>query len=184
MAKQAESYNPSYVYVRATHGKDGRAINTALTRRELTAAFVARFHSKYQKAPNCWLWTAGKFAKGYGMVNLGRWADGSQHTTYAHRVAYVLTHGDIPQGAVVMHSCDVPACVNPAHLSLGTQADNLQDASRKGRLPKTRLSLRRLSDADVTAIRSSTLTGAALARRLKVSAVTISLIRRGLRRVA
>ena len=126
-----ESYNTSNVNVRPAHQR-------GLSRREFSHAFVARFHTKYQKADGCWLWQAGKYPRGYGMVNVGRDRLGFQFTSYAHRVAYVLAHGDIPEGGVVMHSCDVPACVNPAHLKLGTQADNLRDASLKGRLPKTR----------------------------------------------
>jgi hypothetical protein len=72
------------------------------------------------------------------MVNLGRFADGRQQTEYAHRVAYVLYKGDITQGRVVMHSCDNTSCVNPDHLSLGTQGDNIRDCVEKGRMPKTR----------------------------------------------
>jgi hypothetical protein len=106
----------------------------ALGRRDLTPKTVARFHQKYQIQSGCWPWMAGKFPTGYGMVNLGRYADGRQHTTYAHRVAFVLAHGDIPSGPhVVMHTCDDRGCVNPAHLQLGSQADNLRDAAKKGR---------------------------------------------------
>src|SRR5690242_7834557 len=104
----------------------------------MTSAFIARFHTKYQTSDGCWLWTAGKYPRGYGMVNLGRFVDGRQHTEYAHRVAYVIATGDIPDGFVVMHTCDVPACVNPAHLVLGTQAENLADCRAKGRQPKPR----------------------------------------------
>lgn len=111
----------------------GRRNYAALTRREVPRTFIARFHTKYQIADGCWLWRAGKFAKGYGMVNLGRDACGTQHTDYAHRVAYVIAKGDIPEGMVVRHSCDTPACVNPDHLKLGTQGDNVQDASVQGK---------------------------------------------------
>ena len=72
------------------------------------------------------------------MVNLGRDMRGKQFTTYAHRVAYVVAKGPIPAGLAVMHTCDVPPCVNPAHLVLGTQGDNIRDCCAKGRQPKTR----------------------------------------------
>lgn len=112
-----------------------------LTACDIPAATVARFHAKYKADPlGCWLWTGAKIYDGYGIVNLGR-EDGRQRTIYAHRIAYVLAHGPIPAGkpvAVVMHSCDNPSCVNPAHLALGTQRENLMDASSKGRLANRR----------------------------------------------
>lgn len=137
-AKQAESYNPSTVNVSIIHPRQVRDFYVGLERNEIPRGFIPRFHTKYTKADGCWLWQAGKFRRGYGMVNLGRFANGKQHTEYAHRVAYVLAKGDIPDGQVVMHSCDVVGCVNPAHLTLGTQADNLRDCREKGRMPSTR----------------------------------------------
>lgn len=139
-ATLAESNNPcdEKLPVRPLLRRDGRRNKAVLCRREIPRAFIARFHTKYQRGAGCWLWTSGAFKHGYGMVNLGRFADGRQQTTYAHRVAYVLAHGDIPQGMVVMHSCDTPACVNPAHLSLGDQGDNIRDCFARGRHPGKR----------------------------------------------
>lgn len=78
--------------------------------------------------PDCWLWQGVHDRRGYGRVHvLGR-----QHG--AHRIAWRLTCGPIPQGLGVLHKCDVPACCNPAHLFLGTQRDNMQDAAAKGRI--------------------------------------------------
>lgn len=52
----------------------------------------------------------------------------------SHRVSYEIFNGSIPDGMVVMHMCDMPACVNPSHLMCGTQGDNMRDAFRKGRM--------------------------------------------------
>ena len=105
------------------------------TRLVLTPRIVARFLSKVQQGnpDQCWPWMAGKFSKGYGQFNAGRDATGRQDTRYAHRVAYQIATGIDPVDVVVMHSCDNPPCCNPAHLSLGTSADNIADAVRKGK---------------------------------------------------
>ena len=55
-----------------------------------------------------------------------------------HKAAYMAYHGDIPEGMVVMHKCDIRLCINPDHLMLGTCADNNRDCSRKGRTPDRR----------------------------------------------
>lgn len=76
---------------------------------------------------DCWLWQAGKFDSGYGQMHY----EGKNQL--AHRASYQMYKGPIPEGLVVMHSCDVRLCVNPNHLSVGTQKDNIQDCRDKGR---------------------------------------------------
>jgi hypothetical protein len=89
---------------------------------------VERFWEKVQKTDGCWPW-AGVTARstGYGYI----WAHGRMN--YAHRTAWLLTHGPILEGLWVLHHCDVPACCNPAHLFLGTHSDNMRDMNAKGR---------------------------------------------------
>jgi len=80
----------------------------------------------------CWIFTGKARLREYGSV-AGR-KNGKPWPQYAHRLAWELTHGPIPEGLSVLHKCDVPLCCNPDHLFLGTQADNVHDAQRKGRL--------------------------------------------------
>jgi hypothetical protein len=69
----------------------------------------------------CWLWTRGKNGFGYGYVRIG------YRTVGAHRASYEAFIGPIPAGLRVCHKCDIPACINPDHLFLGTSSDNLND---------------------------------------------------------
>ena len=94
-----------------------------------------RFWDQVQRgAPGeCWLWTGKKIRGGYGDHVAS--VDGRWKHTIAHRFAWAEANGPIPVGLLVLHRCDVPACVNPAHLFLGTQQDNMNDQAAKGRRP-------------------------------------------------
>lgn len=89
-----------------------------------------RFLRKIDKTEDCWVWLGNKSRSGYGSIQEG--GKGSR-TVAAHRLSYEMHKGPIPDGLVVMHSCDNPACVNPDHLSLGTFKDNTADMIAKGR---------------------------------------------------
>jgi hypothetical protein len=75
----------------------------------------------------CIEWTRAKNNMGYGMLRI------HNKGKLAHRISYERSVGPIPEGMNVLHSCDNPACLNPDHLFLGTQRDNIQDCVRKGR---------------------------------------------------
>lgn len=86
----------------------------------------------------CWVWNKAVNACGYGILKRG----------LAHRVSYTVFKGVIPNGMCVLHSCDVPSCVNPNHLFIGTHTDNMRDRSNKGRG-----NLEKLSKSQVDEIR-------------------------------
>lgn len=178
VAKGSGSGNTGYANVRPAHRRDGCRNKSALNRRDLTPSVVARFHTKYEQAEGCWLWRAGHYKNGYGQFMLYRYPD-SQVNTQAHRVAYVVWKGNIPRGRVVMHTCDVPACVNPAHLQLGDQADNIADAARKGRYKAPKPWLQKVTDEQVREIRVSKEKSVRLAERYGVTLACISRIRHG-----
>lgn len=80
----------------------------------------------------CWLWVGANDAGfGYGKIYFTRGK--SRKYRYAHRASWEISYGPISDETKVLHKCDVPSCVNPAHLFTGTQGDNVRDAIRKGR---------------------------------------------------
>lgn len=89
-----------------------------------------RFWAKVEKRgpDDCWQWQGSLDRKGYGVIKVGK-----GKIARAHRVSWILAYGDIDDTLFIMHSCDNPGCVNPAHMSLGTCADNLKDMRDKGR---------------------------------------------------
>ena len=105
----------------------------------------------------CWLWTGCIDNKGYGMIGVGRRIDGMVRS---HRVAYELHNGAIPKGkghngTCVCHKCDNPLCVNPAHLFIGSNFDNVADRVAKGRSSSGETHCcAKLTDAQVAQIRS------------------------------
>lgn len=88
---------------------------------------VARFWEKVTRTDGCWLWTEWCNHDGYGRF----WAYGKLVT--ASRFVYEITYGPIPEGMNVLHHCDMPPCVRPEHLYLGTQAKNMADMRERGR---------------------------------------------------
>lgn len=93
------------------------------------ARLPARFSARVDKrgADDCWLWKGRRDANGYGVIDI------NHRPQLAHRVAYFLAKPNADQSLMVCHSCDNPPCCNPAHLWLGTQADNTADMDSKGR---------------------------------------------------
>ncbi|GAA5503123.1 hypothetical protein Dxin01_02872 [Deinococcus xinjiangensis] len=145
---------------------------------------IARMDAKTDRSPSeepykgsgCHVWT-GAASNGYGQVSV------QGEKVGAHRMALAIETGTF--GEQAMHTCDHPLCVNPAHLSWGTNADNTRDKAGKGRASRLSGSANGravLSDSDVVSIRAAPAhrgIQTKLARQYKVSQSTISLIRSG-----
>lgn len=92
-------------------------------------SLVERFWAKVDKSADCWLWTASLDSCGYGLIG-----DGNKKVKRAHRVSWELNVGNIPPKLQVCHKCDNRRCVNPQHLWLGSQKENMQDCAKKNRV--------------------------------------------------
>jgi hypothetical protein len=143
----------------------------------INSTVAARFWAKVdRKSPDeCWPWLASRVPDGYGQIKI------AGKMLKAHRVAYVLTFGDIGD-LKVLHSCDNPPCCNPAHLFKGTTADNNRDKAEKGRCVIFKGSehpLARLSPEQVQVVRDDPRPSKELARALGVSYILVWRIRSG-----
>lgn len=93
-------------------------------------SIATRFWEKVDKSGDCWIWTGYTNPAGYGTFGMDR------SVKLAHRVAYEMLVVPIPVGMCLCHRCDNPPCVNPAHMFVGTQRDNTNDAMEKRRLQR------------------------------------------------
>lgn len=145
---------------------------------------VTRFWQKVNKTKTCWLWTGFKMAWGYGGIAKDNSRPMKQ--LYAHRVSWEIHNGPIPAGLSVLHNCpggDNPACVNPAHLYLGTHKDNMADMVAKGRsLKGEKCPNAKLTKAQVLKIVSAYRSGEkskVIAKRFKIHYQSVRDIVRG-----
>lgn len=128
----------------------------------------------------CWLWTGAIHDNGYAYFSGGRRFNLPQK---ASRTSYLLTHGDIPEGLHILHSCDNPRCVNPLHLRADTRQANMDDMKSKQRQASgTRNSQTKLTTEQVEAIRSDGRTLALISAEYGVSRGLVSKIKSGHRR--
>lgn len=94
------------------------------------STLMQRFWKYTKKSRRCWHWIGAKQDAGYGEL----WCWEKRKYVGAHRVSWEIHNGPIPKGLSVLHKCDNPSCVNPKHLFLGTQKDNIRDGMKKGRI--------------------------------------------------
>lgn len=159
---------------------------------------LERIMSRVDTSSGCWEWTGTRLPAGYGRISVN-----GRHT-YVHRLMWDLTHGAIPNGMFVCHQCDNPRCVNPDHLFVATQKDNLADMRTKERHPwhgkrgdesllrqrpecilrGENNSMAKLSNIQVREMRRLFMTGTQtqrqLSRMFRINEGTVSLIVRGL----
>lgn len=139
---------------------------------------IAKFHSRYERGlpSDCWLWTYHALRDGRGRM----WAGG--RNTLASHIALHLAGSPRPDGMFALHSCDCPACVNPAHLRWGTQGENISDRSKRGRDARqlgSRNASAKLSESDIPAIRSDPRSLAQIARDYGVNFAAIHAVKKG-----
>jgi len=140
----------------------------------------SNFDRQWEAVPEsgCWLWT-GSVKESRGELRGRVMLDGRRQ--YAHRWAYELYKGQIPAGLQVNHKCDVSICVNPDHLYIGTQQDNVKDREargRRGRPVGEKNPRAKITAHDASEIYASDQTNTALARRYGISSVMVGLIKR------
>lgn len=124
---------------------------------DFSIADLFRWDRSFRVTPGCWEWNLYKVPRGYGMFAV------KSHMYSAHRVSWMIYNGTIPDNMHICHRCDNPSCVNPDHLWLGTNKDNVDDSVRKGRRFSAAGSLNgfsKLTENDVIRIRAARASGA------------------------
>ncbi|MFA5346508.1 MAG: HNH endonuclease signature motif containing protein [Methanoregula sp.] len=140
-----------------------------------------RFREKFTEGDpdTCWMWKGAVHPQGYGLVKR---KDGAQMR--ANRVSWEVYRGPIPEGMMVLHRCDNPGCVNPDHLFLGNQRDNMDDMRKKGRKASTQgenNGAHKLSEREVLEILDTPGAQHRIAKKYGVCQMTVSLIKQGKR---
>ena len=135
---------------------------------------IERFWRQTEQTLGCWFWTGYKRQNGYGAITI------NYKVVPVHRFAYMQFVGPIADGLVVMHSCDTPLCVNPAHLSVGTVADNKRDSVSKRRHTHGLTHPRhKMNHEQVREIRAAVGRHRDIATRYGIHASTVSFIKAG-----
>lgn len=145
----------------------------------LTESVRLMLRCESREPEECWNFIGSSNKKGWH----GQFHNDAGKNELAHRAAWRLFVGPIPDGMQVLHKCDNPVCLNPKHLFLGTQSDNAKDMWEKGRArPKSSLGenhgMSKLTDGAVNEIRKSTMSGIELARKYGVTPTTVCDVRK------
>lgn len=153
----------------------------------IRAMAALRKHTPPAAPDDCWLWTGTISSNGYGFIRVSY--EGLTYRVHAHRFALAASGVTVPRGLDACHRCDVRACVNPAHLFVGTRSENMRDMMQKGRRQYAvgaDHARAKLSDDDVRTIRHRVVvageTQARVARDYRVNSATVSRIARRLYR--
>lgn len=168
-----ETCGKSFVACRAWHQTVPRFCSNGCKFRrygDTPAAVLAARVDRNGGPDACWPFVGPLATNGYGLIRIHR------KQLLAHRVAWEVANGPIPDGLLVCHKCDNPPCCNPSHYFLGTPADNSADAAAKGRQPRGNVhSQAKLTERDIPVIRAlrGTMTVAAIAERFGVDRTTI-----------
>ncbi len=142
----------------------------------IRASWQEKFMNNFILVPwtGCWIWMRACTGKGYGQIRV------SNVCYLTHRLSWEIHNGEIPEGMFVLHRCDVPPCLNPNHLFLGTAAQNMEDMWRKGRGVGAELGSRRaakLSIEETLAIHADTRSLSVIAKEYKTCKSNVSRIR-------
>ncbi|RVH21474.1 HNH endonuclease [Sinorhizobium meliloti] len=176
------SFRRSYKISRTRAAKPqfcARSCQVADQKMRASERLQERFWERVKRGDDgsCWLWLGRRNETGYGLF------DHNNRPHIASRFAYELTFGPLPAGLAACHECDNPQCVNPKHLFAGTQKDNMEDASRKGRVPGgnglrgSLINKSKLSEQQARHILSSLDSASELAAKYGVSRAAIYKIR-------